>query len=168
MFRRDFLSLLPFGLPAFLIKEKPKEEFVYFKHGETTFCTKDGIVLWLYDGKAKRWFNAEGQLHRVDAPAIELDHGRKAWYQNGQLHRVGGPAVEYPDGTKEWCLNDQFHRTDGPAFECADGHKEWWLHGKHHRVDGPAIEYADGHKGWYLNGQFQNFRLRKFLKTPSL
>ena len=50
-------------------------------------------------------------------------------YLNGQLHRIDGPAVESVDGDKEWWLNDQLHRIDGPAVESADGDKEWWLNG---------------------------------------
>ena len=49
---------------------------------------------------------------------------------NGQLHRVDGPAIEYISGTKVWYLNGQLHREDGPAIECADGYKKWWINGK--------------------------------------
>ena len=48
----------------------------------------------------------------------------------GQLHRVNGPAVIYADGDKEWWQNDRLHRTDGPAIEDADGTKAWYLKGK--------------------------------------
>ncbi len=29
------------------------------------------------------------------------------WCINGQLHRMDGPAVEYADGSREWWVNDQ-------------------------------------------------------------
>jgi len=79
----------------------------------------------------------------------------KKEYRNseGQLHRVDGPAIEWADGTTEWWLNDSRHRENGPAVESADGTKEWWLNGKLHREDGPAIEYTDGVKEWFLNGE---------------
>jgi len=57
------------------------------------------------------------------------EHGTKYWFLNGQLHRVNGPAVEWADGTKWWSLNGQFHRVDGPAIEYADGRVEYWVNG---------------------------------------
>ena len=81
------------------------------------------------------------------------EDGTKEWYLNGELHRIDGPAIECADGSKQWYLNGKLHRTDGPAIERASGTKEWFLNGERHREDGPAIEYADGTKFWYLNGE---------------
>ena len=54
----------------------------------------------------KRWYNHEGQLHRLDGPAVERKRTKyKAWYQNGLLHRLDGPAIEYGNGDKEWFKN---------------------------------------------------------------
>ena len=33
------------------------------------------------------------------------EYGDKFWYLNGELNRVDGPAVEYADGEKFWYLN---------------------------------------------------------------
>nr|WP_297502381.1 hypothetical protein [Ferrovum sp.] len=121
------------------------------------------------------WRNANGDLHRENAPAIERANGDKewyqnglryredgpsidcvsgyrAWYRNGQLHREDGPAVERADGTVEYWINDGLHREDGPAVERADGRKEWWIKGELHREDGPAVEHANGDKIWFLHG----------------
>jgi hypothetical protein len=57
-------------------------------------------------------------------------YGTKYWYLNGELHRVDGPAIECVDGVKYWFLNDKRHRVDGPAIECADGVKYWFLNGQ--------------------------------------
>jgi hypothetical protein len=73
-----------------------------------------------------RWYNKQGQLHRLDGPAVILDSGQKEWYVNDLRHREDGPAIEYPEGSKEW-----------------------WLNGKRHRLDGPAVEWSDG---WFING----------------
>ena len=51
------------------------------------------------------WFNADGQLHRDNGPAIEYASGSNAWFMNGFLHREDGPAIEEADGAKEWWLN---------------------------------------------------------------
>jgi hypothetical protein len=127
------------------------------------------------------WY-LNGNLHRVDGPAVEFANGDKEWYLNGKRHRVDEPSIEYANGDKIWCLNEEPHRVDGPAMEYAngdkewylngklhrqarngepvgpaveranDGDKEWWLDGELHRVDGPAIEFASGDKEWWLNG----------------
>ena len=99
----------------------------------------------------KRYYNAEGKLHREDGPAREWVNGYKSWYINGRLHREDGPAIEYANGHKEWHLNGKYHRENGPAVEWADGDKSWHINGKCHREDGPAVEYANGNKYWYLN-----------------
>ena len=100
----------------------------------------------------KRWYNDQGQLHRIDGHAVEWASGTKQWWVNDKLHRVDGPAVECTDGSKQWWVDDKRHRIDGPAVEYADGYKEWWVDGKLHRVDGPAVECADGNKEWYIDG----------------
>ena len=81
---------------------------------------KDGI---------KRWYNEDGELHRIDGHAIELVNGDKYWYLNGDRHRIDGPAMEYADGSKEWYLDGEYHRIDGPAIEWKDGTKYWYLNG---------------------------------------
>jgi hypothetical protein len=62
----------------------------------------------------------------MDLP-LNIQDGYKEWYQNGEIHRLDGPAVEYADGSKEWYLNGERHRLDGPAVEYADGSKEWFI-----------------------------------------
>ena len=73
---------------------------------------------------------------------------------DGQLHRIDGPAVEYKDGTKEWWINGKLHRIDGPAVERANGTKAWYIDGELYRIDGPAVERANGRKEWWINGQY--------------
>ena len=51
-----------------------------------------------------RYYNEQGQIHRVHGPAVEYVVGGRAWYQNGQLHRADGPAVEYSGGNKSWYI----------------------------------------------------------------
>ena len=33
---------------------------------------------------------------------IEHPNGSKYWYKDGELHRLDGPAIENPDGAKRW------------------------------------------------------------------
>jgi hypothetical protein len=55
----------------------------------------------------------------------------KEWRnEDGDLHRLDGPAIEWEDGTKQWRVNGKLHRLDGPAVEFADGYKIWWIVGK--------------------------------------
>ena len=51
----------------------------------------------------RRYYNAAGQLHREDGPAVETTIFKK-WYQNGQPHRIGGPAIALAHGETRWCL----------------------------------------------------------------
>ena len=76
-----------------------------------------------------RYYNAQGQLHRVYGPAVDRAEGAHAWYQNGQLHRLDGPAVVRLNGYRTWYQNGQLHRLDGPAIEWADGSREWYING---------------------------------------
>ena len=98
----------------------------------------------------RKYFNAAGQLHREDGPAIEWADGSKFWYQYGSLHRTNGPAIETDNGHTEWWVNDRRHREDGPAIIWANGFLEWWQNGQRHREDGPAVVGPTGVKEWYL------------------
>lgn len=40
-----------------------------------------------------------------------LENGITEWYQNGELHRLDGPAIEYANGHKEWFI-------DGNQYLC--------------------------------------------------
>ena len=104
----------------------------------------------------RKCYNALGQLHCEEGPAVEYQTGGKVWYRNGMTHREDGPAIEWSSGTKEWCQNNQKHRVDGPAIEWNCGTKEWWQNDQRHREDGPAIERTDGTKEWYQNGERHN------------
>jgi hypothetical protein len=85
----------------------------------------------------------------------EIDEfGMKRWFnEEGELHRLDGPAIVQPNGSKEWCVNGKLHRIDGPAVEWYDGGKVWWVNGKRHRLGGPAYEYTDGDREWYVDGK---------------
>jgi hypothetical protein len=56
--------------------------------------------------------------------------GSQEWHVDGQLHRLDGPAVIHAHGSQRWHVDGQLHRLDGPAVIDADGSQEWWLHGK--------------------------------------
>lgn len=52
-------------------------------------------------------------------------------YRNseGELHRIDGPAVEFPKGTKMWYVNGTRHRLDGPAIKQSNGYSLWYVDG---------------------------------------
>ena len=60
----------------------------------------------------RRYYNALGQLHREDGPAVEWPSGAKHWYQNGKLHREDGPAIEWEGGAVEWYQNGRYCHKD--------------------------------------------------------
>jgi hypothetical protein len=111
--------------------------------------------LFVRKNGTKEWYQ-NGQLHRLDGPAIEGANGYKTWYQFGVLHRLDGPAIEFSNGDKKWYQKGQLHRWDGPAVEFANEDKCWYQKGKLHRLDGPAVEFANEDKCWYQNGQLQS------------
>ena len=55
----------------------------------------------------RRYYNADGQLHRETGPAAIWADGTKIWYQNGLRHRTDGAAIEWTSGTKEWYINGE-------------------------------------------------------------
>lgn len=94
------------------------------------------------DGKTERIngdieYYLDGQLHRVDGPAVERKNGDKEWYLNGKRHRIGGPAIEKPNGDTQYFAHGEFHREDGPAIEF-----------QQRGDDAPKWE------GYYLEGEF--------------
>ena len=64
----------------------------------------------------KFWKNKEGELHRLDEPAVEYSDGSKEWWQNGKLHRLDGPAVEFPNGNKQWYKNGRRFKNKDTFF----------------------------------------------------
>ena len=99
-----------------------------------------------------KWCIDKTRLEICDKQVFHINrYGTKEWYLNGELHRINGPAIEYANGDRVWYLNGKYHREDGPAVEYANGDRVWYLNVQLHRINGPAVEYADGCKLWYLN-----------------
>jgi len=76
------------------------------------------------------YYNKNGQLYRLNGPAIEKPNGFKAYYINNKLNRLNGPAVEFSDGSIEYWVNNKLHRLDGPARIWSNGRIEYWVNGK--------------------------------------
>jgi hypothetical protein len=61
--------------------------------------------------KTKRWFDKEGNFHRLNGPAVIYYDGDREWYRHGELHREAGPAFE-------WFSSDIFKwYKDGEEYE---------------------------------------------------
>lgn len=103
-------------------------------------------------GGGEWWNLANGQLHRVDGPAMQhgggvAGGGSEHWIRHDRWDRVDGPA--WRSGLDEmWYRNDVLHRysEDGPAVRrcgglAARGDIEYWVHGMLHSdpADGPAV-----------------------------
>jgi hypothetical protein len=112
------------------------------------------------------WHDKEGQVHRIDGPAIELLDGSKSWYINGMkivcenneqfleivsMNKFDNPIID-ENNNKRW-YNDkrQLHREDGPAVEYIEGAKWWYINDQRHRLDGPAIVWTDTDYQYYQN-----------------
>lgn len=80
------------------------------------------------------------------------ENGLITWrLPNGDLHRVNGPAVVHANGDHHWRLNGVVHRKNGPALS-QDSVQVWYKHGALHRLDGPAIVRANGRDEYYVDG----------------
>jgi hypothetical protein len=80
-------------------------------------------------------------------------NGAQHWHKEGELHRLDGPAIIYPNGEQFWYKEGVRHRLDGPAIVYADGEQRWFKEGKLHRLDGPAAIFASGEPFWYVEGK---------------
>lgn len=96
-------------------------------------------------------------------PTTHYD-GTQAWYVQGQLHRIDGPALDNGRGYQVWCLDGRNHRIGGPAVIMASGRREWYVHGRRHRIDGPAVEYPQGTgargREWWLRNRMNLMSVR--------
>lgn len=94
----------------------------------------------------------------TDKTTIEVDdEGTKYWLVNGELHRIDGPAVEWACGGKEWCVEGVHHRIEGPAIYFEGRWEEWYINGELHRTDGPARWSEHGVKEWWLYGRQRSY-----------
>jgi hypothetical protein len=123
----------------------------------------DDEVLFKFTGivelgdTGERQYLRNGELHRIDGPAIEHPNGAKFWYLNGRQY----------DSEKEWKLEverreengtqeepeihviqvDNFHEIPHDftgVAQFANGDDKFYLNGYLHREDGPAIEWENG------------------------
>lgn len=115
---------------------------------------KDG---WLISSTKFRSHYLDGQLHRLDGPAVISTIGSpnefyEAWYKFGRRHRISGPAVVYND-YREWHFEGQFHREDGPAIERVDT-SEYWLRGA--KIHASSLEeFQEAVKIWIVTQVLQ-------------
>ena len=103
---------------------------------------------------------------------IYIEDGDRYWYKDGELHRVDGPAIEYANGDKSWYVFGIPHRLDGPAF-ISEQSVSWWVDGVLHREDGPAVIFTFGERPsrqeWWISGvqltesDFKNWKQKKAL-----
>jgi hypothetical protein len=77
--------------------------------------------------------------------------GDKYWRnENGELHRLDGPAIVWSGGSKFWYINGEYHRLDGPAIERVDGSKEWWVEGKKYSEDSTMVQLIKAKRKRYV------------------
>ena len=63
----------------------------------------------------KRYYNAEGKLHREFGPAYIGPSGAQEWYFNGEKHRLNGPATIY-SSTSHYFIHGKLYKED--AYWC--------------------------------------------------
>ena len=95
------------------------------------------------------------ELMNKEKLTVETDENGTIMYFNadGDSHNPNGPAIIYPDGDKRYYINGKLHNPDGPAIVWPDGYKEHWINGKRHNPHGPAVVFADGDRAYYIKGE---------------
>lgn len=83
---------------------------------------------------------------------VHVSNSEKQYWENGELHRIDGPAVIYANGDKFYYQHNLLHRDKGPAID-SDGARYWYVNGIRHRVDGPAVILPGGYREFWINGQ---------------
>ena len=66
-----------------------------------------GACKILTEEEEKIRYYLDGELHRLDGPAIEFVNGDKSWYKEGKMHRLDGPAEEYANGYQFYWIDDK-------------------------------------------------------------
>ncbi len=67
-------------------------------------------IVKVYDGGGYTvWYNKEGQLHRLNGPAVENSDGYKTYWMNGKCHNLEGPAVIYSSGEVEYHIENKLY-----------------------------------------------------------
>jgi hypothetical protein len=134
-----------------------------------------GDITWYSSLPSKReewWYN--GELHRINGPAVTCDNGDQYWCQHSKLHRTDGPAIilfnifinlfAQPVTIHYWYQNNLLHGptlpngTLGPACQiqtpCGKILLEcWYIHDIIHRENAPALIMSNGHEEWWLNNK---------------
>jgi hypothetical protein len=75
--------------------------------GVETYVNPNGTVFHTLDG----------ELHRVDGPAVAGANGLQFYFQYGKPHRMGGPAIIWPSGNIEYHINGECLHKQGPNHE---------------------------------------------------
>lgn len=52
---------------------------------------------------------------KIGTLEINNEGGQKWFNCDGEVHRLNDPAVIYSSGYQEYCINGKLHRVDGPA-----------------------------------------------------
>ncbi len=102
-------------------------------------------------------YTKNGELHRLDGPALIKLNGTMKYYQNDELHRIGGPAVIKHDKLMYY-QHDELHidplnNVQRPTVIYSNGSVDYHWHNKLHRLDGPAIIKINRVVEYYQNGE---------------
>lgn len=148
----------------------PSEDFPAYRdcHGVQRWYDRGRLYKaeWYTDDeglKRTELYDANGDLHSEESPAVSDSNGSKIWYKHGKMHCEQGPAFIGSDGTQEWRINGQLHRKDGPARTLPNGTREYWLNGEWlltaihkndelHCINGPAYFTRGGYRSWFFEG----------------
>ena len=87
--------------------EKPKIDFKFYIDSNNKYYYDEENEEYFLKTKhrSKRYFNLEGNFHRIGKPAIEYCDGEKQWRENGKCHRLDGPSYISKNCIQFWIKN---------------------------------------------------------------
>jgi hypothetical protein len=99
---------------------------------------KEKLTVYTNSSGTISHYNADGELHNPNGPAVIYPDGGKSYYINDKRHNPNGPAVVMADGYIEYCINDK--KLTKAEFKDWQAQQSAPLHNKTATIDG--IEYT--------------------------
>jgi hypothetical protein len=76
------------------------------------------------------WHALSNKERNLFTGIVKWNNGSVSYFENGNLHRLDGPAVTNTQGYKSWHFKGKRHNLNCPARIYSDGYAEYWIYGK--------------------------------------
>ena len=103
----------PNGGTDYYIDDKNMKPAEYWNHKDVKKANDGSQMTLDHQNKEILWKIIGGERHNINGPAIKSWNNQlEEWYVNGNLHRLDGPALTTAGGTKQFYVNGElFHKS---------------------------------------------------------